>query len=262
MSVKTFIQIIILIIIIIIVGSVYLKYFEPNKNIVEEIIIPESDNNRIEELERKISELELKNINLNKKINKKEINTQQKVLEKIKEKSENKELEKKKSDKKTDNNIKKSEKNTGQNKNQIQNLVKDFEYSSIDQKGNRFRLLANSGKTNIENKNILDLDNVRGEIKSENRDTIFIKSDYAQYKIVNFNSKFYGDVIVNYQDKKITCMNFDINMETNKAIAYNSVEVTDPFSFMKAGIVEFDLKTKDININPESVETEIKVITK
>ncbi len=257
MSVKTFIQIIILIIILIIVSSVYLKYFEPNKNIVEEIIIPELDNNKVEELERKISELEIKNSNLNKKIDKKEINTQQKVLEKIKEKSENKELEKK-----TDNNIKKSEKNTGQNKKQIQNLVKDFEYSSIDQKGNRFRLLANSGKTNIENKNILDLDNVRGEIKSENRDTIFIKSEYAQYNIVNFNSKFYGDVIVNYQDKKITCMNFDINMETNKAIAYNSVEVTDPFSLMKAGIVEFDLKTKDININPESVETEIKVITK
>jgi len=30
---------------------------------------------------------------------------------------------------------------------------------------------------------------------------------------------------------------------------------------MKAGIVEFDLKTKDININPESVNKEIEVIT-
>jgi lipopolysaccharide export system protein LptA len=50
-------------------------------------------------------------------------------------------------------------------------------------------------------------------------------------------------------------------METNKAIAYNNVVITDPKSTMKAGIVEFDLKTKNININPESIKEEIKVIT-
>ena len=30
---------------------------------------------------------------------------------------------------------------------------------------------------------------------------------------------------------------------------------------MKAGIVEFDLKTKNININPENISSEIEVIT-
>ena len=45
------------------------------------------------------------------------------------------------------------------------------------------------------------------------------------------------------------------------AIAYNNVIVTDPKSIMKAGIITFDLKTKDININPENVETKVKVIT-
>ena len=50
-------------------------------------------------------------------------------------------------------------------------------------------------------------------------------------------------------------------METNKAIAYNNVIITDPKSVMKAGIVEFDLKTKDIDINPESALTEVQVIT-
>ena len=41
-------------------------------------------------------------------------------------------------------------------------------------------------------------------------------------------------------------------MESNKAISYNNVLITDPKSSMKAGLVEFDLKTKNININPES----------
>ena len=50
-------------------------------------------------------------------------------------------------------------------------------------------------------------------------------------------------------------------METNKAVAYNNVVITDPKSTMSAGLVEFDLKTKNININPETANSEIKVVT-
>ena len=49
-------------------------------------------------------------------------------------------------------------------------------------------------------------------------------------------------------------------METNKAIAYNDVIITDAKSTMRAGILELDLKTKDININPESAKDKIEVI--
>ena len=70
----------------------------------------------------------------------------------------------------------------------------------------------------------------------------------------------HDNVIINFQEKQITCINFDINMETNKAIAYNNVIITDAKSKMKAGLVEFDLKTKNININPDNNTTEIQVI--
>ena len=151
---------------------------------------------------------------------------------------------------------------TNQIKNEkIKNLVKNVEYTSVDQKGNKFYLIATSGRSNVDNNDVLDLDNVNGEITSETRDTIYIESDYAKYNTVTLNSQFYQNVIINYQDKEIRCINFDINMETNKAIAYNDVIITDPKSIMKAGIIEFDLKTKDININPESSTSEINVIT-
>jgi lipopolysaccharide export system protein LptA len=113
-------------------------------------------------------------------------------------------------------------------------------------------------KITVEETNALESEK---KTNSDKRDTIFITSDYAEYNISNLNSKFYKNVIINYQDKKISCANFDINMSTNKAIAYNDVIITDPKSTMKAGIVEFDLKTKDININPESINTKIEVIS-
>ena len=275
MSFKSLIQIVILLLIPIIIGAVYFKYFDEKKKVVEEIKLSEGiENKKLLDLEKKILELELKNNNLSKKLQTKinekitveetnVLESEKKTLSKNEEIKKNKknELDKKKEETKLieKNEIKKIK--LEDNDKEIKNFVKDVEYTSVDERGNRFQLLANSGKTNNTNKNILDLENVRGEINSDKRDTIFITSDYAEYNISNLNSKFYKNVIINYQDKKILCVNFDINMSTNKAIAYNDVIITDPKSTMKAGIVEFDLKTKDININPESINTKIEVIS-
>ncbi len=259
MSLKSFIQILLLILISSIIGGVYYKYFNTNKKIVEEVNISELKNQEIlKKLDKKISDLELKNLELNKKIIENKKNTDElspkNVIEKV-IKNNKLELENISTEKE------KIEKENILEEKEVKNLVKDVEYISVDQKGNKFFLLASSGKSNKDNNDILDLINVRGKITSDKRDTIFIVSDFAQYNTINLNSKFYENVIINYQDKKITSLNFDINMDTNKALAYNDVEITDPKSIMKAGIVEFDLETKNIIINPESVNTNIKVIT-
>ena len=273
MSIKSFIQILIILLIISIIAGVYYRYFDINNNIVEEINTLEIDNQeQLKELEKKVFELELKNSELIKKIDnsdKKLKNISSEAIEDIVKVQNEIIKDNEISLKKTNPELKivqesketKINENVKETTNKIKNLVKDVEYNSIDERGNKFYLLANSGKSNINNKDILDLVNVRGEIKSDNRDTIYIVSDFAQFNSVNSNSKFYENVVINYQEKQINCVNFDINMETNKAIAYNKVIITDPKSTMKAGIVEFDLKTKNININPESVNEDIEVVT-
>ena len=256
MSIKSLFQIIIICFIILIIGSVYIKYFNDKQDIIQETVTSENNNlEQIKELEKKLLNLEIKNQELSNEILK---NNSKNLLTEKKIEAEDKEEIKKKI-KTSDNNLKNEKKDTNTKK--IKNLVKDVEYTSVDEKGNRFYLLANSGKSNPNNNDILDLDNVRGKITSDKRDTIYIVSDYAQYNTINLNSKFYDNVIINYQNKKINCVNFDINMDTNKAIAYNNVIITDPKSIMRAGIVEFDLKTKDIFINPENTTSDIKVIT-
>ncbi len=61
------------------------------------------------------------------------------------------------------------------------NVVKDVEYLTADKNGNKYKILAKSGRTNQNDKNILDLNNVRGEITSNERSTIYIVSDFAKY---------------------------------------------------------------------------------
>ena len=208
MSFKAFIQILILILIILIISTVYYKYFYTNKEIVEEINSLQIDNSdQIKNLEQKISELELKNIELNDKIQNSQNNLKiksndQKTLiiknEDVIKKNEISIDKKINVDSKT---IKENKKEVNTEK-EIKNLVKDVEYTSIDQKGNKFYLLANSAKSNKNNIDILDLYNVRGKILSDTRETIYILSDFAQYNSVNLNSKFYENVIINYQDKE------------------------------------------------------------
>jgi len=253
MSVKSIIQIIILIIILIILGSVYFQYFSKEKILIEETIETKPESEKLyNDLEKKINELEEKNNELIQEIEVK--------IKQLDKKEAEKKLEEEKKLLEAEKKLK-EEKKSNNKKNKIRNTLKDVEYLSTDRKGNKFKLLAKSAKSNEDDNNILDLDNVRSVITSDIRDPIYIVSDFAQYNTSNSNSKFYQNVIINYMDKEITCENFDIDMETNEAIAYNNVIVTDPKSTMKAGIITFDLETKNININPESNEAKVKVIT-
>ena len=240
MSLKSLIQIIILLTIIIILGSVYFNYFA-NYN---KLSLQEKQGKITTEINNTLPKKENE---ANNKIDKKEL--------------KKKITEKKNLNIKTKDESQKSTKKAKLKETQIDNLVSDVEYLTTDEKGNKYKLLARSGRSNKNDNNILDLDDVRGFITSTKRSTIYIVSDFAEYNTSNLNSKFYQNVVINYEDKQITCENFDIDMQTNIATAYNNVVVTDPKSIMRAGIMTLDIETKNININPSNKKNKVTVTT-
>ncbi len=279
MSIRSLFQIIIIIIIFIILGSVYFKYFSVSNIAVEENAeikiennkknpqpLEDKKNNELKVEEKSIkkeknSEKQIKenkiNIEDNKNLikeNKEEIDGAYKENAQINN-DENKKIN---ADKKEEEIVNKEEK---KKEKKIENLVKEVEYTTSDKNGNLYKIIADTAKTNINNRNILDLNNVRGVVTSEERAPIYIVSDFAEYNSSNLNSNFYQNVIINYEDTEITCDNFDINMETNLAIAYNNVVVTDPNSKMIAGKITFNMKTKDVNILPDEIKNKVKVKT-
>ena len=236
MSLKSLIQIIIILIIIIILGGVYYSYFTNNSKIT-------LDTNTQTEIDTNQTKEE---INLTEdSIDRKKLNVDENIKNNDAKKIKIEETKKLKTEK---INSKKEKKN----KPEIDNIVKDIEYLTTDKNGNKYKILATSGRTNSEDKNILDLDNVRGIITSNKRSTVYIVSDYAEYNSSNLNSIFYQNVVVNYEDKEITCDYFDVDMKTNIAKAYNNVVVKDPKSMMKAGKIILNIETKVININPDN----------
>ena len=238
MSLKSLIQVIIILIIMIILGGVYYSYFANNSK----ISLKNNEKNIQEEIDTGKTKIKIIPEEADKKS---EIN--------VDEKSKNDEIKEAKSE---NVNVKKKIK---KNKPEISNLVKDIEYLTTDKNGNKYKILATSGRTNSEDKNILDLDNVRGVITSEKRSTVYIVSDFAEYNSSNLNSNFYQNVVVNFEDKEITCDYFDVDMKTNIAKAYNNVVVTDPGSIMKAGKIILNIETNVIDINPDNNKKEVTV---
>ena len=144
-----------------------------------------------------------------------------------------------------DNNIVIKQNNKAGNK----NLTKNIEYTTTDNKGNKYKILAKFGKTNNKNNNILDLEQVTGTISTKSKTEIDIRSDFASYNYNSQNSEFFDNVIIKYDKNIIFCDNFAINLNENIAVAYNNVIVESDKSIMKANEITIDILTKDIKIN-------------
>ena len=233
MSVKSLLQLILFLLIIIILGGIYFLYFYsgPIKN--QTVVL---------------SDLSVENSNDS------NLSSNQEILEVVvPNEKKRSQIEDKKIFKEdlTQDITSEFVKNGKKNEKKFDNLTKNIEYISTNKDGSIFKILADYGKTNLENTNILDLVEVYGVIKPINRSEVEILSMNAEYDYSNQNSKFYNNVQINYDDKTIICDNLDLNINENIAVAYNNVTVKGNNSFMKAKKITFNILTKDININSD-----------
>tara|TARA_B100002051_G_C16614783_1_gene575079 strand:- start:194 stop:922 length:729 start_codon:yes stop_codon:yes gene_type:complete len=242
MTVKSLLQIILFLLIIIIVGGMYFLYFYSGTQSYGTIKV---DNN---------SKISQENMTLNQN----NIDKDNQLI-KIEENKSLKFNEESISDKPKENkdNLKKNKEIN--NSQYVQNLTKEIEYITSTKNGDIIKIFAKSGKTNLKNNNILELEDVNGTISSDGKSNIYISSKFAEYNYSEQNSKFYEDVEIKYIDRVIICDNFDLKINDNIAVAYNNVMIRDNKSLMKAEKVTMNILTKDVNIeSKEKIEINTK----
>ncbi len=244
MSIKSVLQLILLSLIIIIIGGVYFIYFYSNEDLNRISIIKKSETIYDEDTKLQMDQVilggkEMQNLDNIAKTNADNIDTNTKV---------------KLNDKNKNNLIFNSEDNINQNK----NLTKQIEYIASNKRGDTFKILAKDGQTNLENSNILELNTVNGTISSTEKNEIYIISDNAKYNYENYNSSFFNNVKINFDDKIILCDNLDFSFNDNIAVGYGNVTVKNENSIMNADSISLNMKTKDIVINSKN-KVNIKV---
>lgn len=142
------------------------------------------------------------------------------------------------------------------------NVMENLEYKSSDSSGNNYIIKAKKGKVNFEKENLLILEDVYGEIKLVGKSTIYIYSNFAQYNRNNFDTRFYQNVLVNYEDKRFNCDNLDLFFKDNFGSMYNNIVFVDEDTQINADQVNINLLNGDINIKMFQEEKKIKILKK
>ena len=144
----------------------------------------------------------------------------------------------------------------------LDNVMENLEYKSYDKSGNNYIIKAEKGKVNLENENLLILEEVYGEIKLVGKSTIYIYSNFAQYNRNNFDTKFYQNVLVNFEDKRFNCDNLDLFFKDNFGSMYNDIVFVNENTQINADQVNMNLLNGDINIKMFEEEKKIKILKK
>ena len=147
----------------------------------------------------------------------------------------------------------------GTEKNQ-NNIIENLNYISIDAKGNEYILNAKYGEESKEDSNIIILKQVLGTIKLKNKSDIEIKSDFAKYNSITFDTNFYENVLGFFEESKISSDNLDLFFKNNKGIIYNNIKYLDMSTSANADEISFNLLNGDINIKMFDKKEKIQII--
>ena len=140
------------------------------------------------------------------------------------------------------------------------NIIENLNYISIDAKGNKYILSAEYGKESMENSNIIILEQVAGTIKLINRSDIEIKSDFAKYNSITFDTSFYDNVSGFFEESKIYSDNLDLFFKNNKAIMYNNIKYLNKNTAMEADEILFNLLNGDVNIKMFDKKNKVQIV--
>lgn len=140
------------------------------------------------------------------------------------------------------------------------NIIENLNYISIDAKGNEYILNAKYGEESKEDANIIILKQVVGTIKLVNKPDIEIKSDFAKYNSLTFDTNFYENVLGSFKESKIASDNLDLFFKNNRAIMYNNIEYLDRDTAANADEISFNLLNGDVNIKMFDKKEKIQII--
>ena len=138
-------------------------------------------------------------------------------------------------------------------------IIENLRFENTDINGNKFLINAKYGEINTDEVDVLNLQDVTGIIYLVNKSPIYIYADFAKYNKINFETIFYKNVKINFEENSIKSDNLQISLDKNIAsingnVVYNNTEVVS-----YADNIEFNLLSENVIINMFDKEDNIKI---
>ena len=140
------------------------------------------------------------------------------------------------------------------------NLIHNIKYIAEDRDGSKYIITSKLGELNNDNPEIILMRDVTATIGLKNSKTVKIYSDIAEYNNINFNTKFYENVLMIHEEHVINSDNLDLMFEDSLIIISNNIIYKNLNTKMQADKIEIDLITKNSKIFMNDKFKKVKII--
>ena len=137
--------------------------------------------------------------------------------------------------------------------------IYNISYKKFDILNNVYLIEAEKGIIKNKNPNIVAMTNVKASITYLNNDKILISSNKAIFDKKNFETKFFDEVKLTYQDHELNSNSLDFLFNKNLAIFKDNVRYQNSDTKMFSNKITINLLTRDIEISSKNKLDKIKV---
>ena len=141
----------------------------------------------------------------------------------------------------------------------VSSVIDNLSYKNIDYKGNVFTINAETTKIFSKQKEKNFMKTVVARIFLIDGKVIKVYSDNAIYNMNNYNTKFFGNVVVVESENKITSNNLDFFFDKNLITIYNDVKYKGYNKFLVADKVDINLLDQKMNIYMNDKMNRVKI---
>ena len=139
------------------------------------------------------------------------------------------------------------------------NQIDKVSYTTQDLEGNSYSVKSEFGEFDQNKPDIILLTNVVATILTKNSEPITIYSKKSLYNNLNYNTNFYDEVRIIYEDHKISSNNFDLIFNEKTGTVYNNVVYKNLNTTLYADKIDIDLISKDSKIYMFDKSKKVKI---
>ena len=140
------------------------------------------------------------------------------------------------------------------------NLIYNIEYVSEFKNGNFYIISSEYGELIYDQPEIIKMKKVTAIINLNNSSPIKIFAENATYNNINNNTRFFQDVLMNYNEHSAYSDNLDLLFEKNLATLSNNIIYKNLDTTLKADKMEIDLITKNSKIYMNNNSDKVRIV--
>ena len=143
------------------------------------------------------------------------------------------------------------------------NLIKNLKYQVKFDDNTEYIITAELSELTYENDTeVVKMQKVRAEYVDQGNLPLVIISDYANYNNTNYNTQFYDNISIKYDNNFINSENLDLNFAEKIAKIYNNVVYEGLNGLAKTDNIKINLLTKKVNVFMNDTKKKVELISK